>query len=756
MSDGCLEESDLLGIIRQACPSIDLERFTAHLDRCEACRQRLETMAGKLTTRPPRPHSAALADVVATLKQDGCEGASTIGPTPRAIGRYTLQRELGRGGMGIVYAAVDTELKREVAVKLPAAIDDQESNERFLREARSVAAVRHDHIVTIYSVESIGGRLLLVMELVEGESLSQRLQARGGLSWKEAARIGVAVASALEAAHARGVIHRDIKPANILLERPDDRVKVTDFGLAKSTEDPALTATGILAGSPEYMSPEQADESEVGPPSDVFSLGTVLYQTCTAVSPFRAETTLSTLRRIVEHVPPKLHQVDPTTPLWFSDLVAGMLAKRPDQRPASSTEVRRLLQTGLAEPEPPSNSVSKKNSFAMPALIAGLLCVLVGIAAWSSSHRGLTDDAPDSERNHAPGFVVAARHYTSLTAALAEAGDGDVIEVFGDGPFRVPGFDLASKRIEIHASEGDAPIFESLQEIPDRPFLRSDSDLTLQRLEIRWPRSSHNAGVAEHLADRAVIEVNGGMLGLKNCHIITGASACCVGCKSASAEIVDSAFTASDGACLVWVPHDSEILRAENCVFQSDHLAIGLVGRGPPATTAKLRLMNNAFSARWIFLVTLEDPRLPIEIDAVRNAFDATNLMVGTAGESFAGVPTFQQIGAIRQAMVWTETENAYGLAMSYWARGMPLFPDRTRTMIDSLHRWSTGWGQQESGSYETRFAPVDENNPARRLFPGLRRPVKNLDNAVGADLQRVGPRRESQSKSVRDKQMPL
>ena len=149
-----------------------------------------------------------------------------------------------------------------------------------MREARAIAAVKHDNIVTVHAAEQAGDSLLLVMELIEGESLARRLSVEQRLPCQEVVRIGSEVAAALEAAHARGIVHRDIKPGNILLENTTGRVKVTDFGLAKASSDPGVTTTGVLAGTPEYMSPEQATEGTVSPLSDLFSLGTVLYHAC--------------------------------------------------------------------------------------------------------------------------------------------------------------------------------------------------------------------------------------------------------------------------------------------------------------------------------------------------------------------------------------------------------------------------------------------------------------------------------------------
>jgi serine/threonine protein kinase len=203
------------------------------------------------------------------------------------LGPYEIQSVIGRGGMGVVFQAHDTKLNRTVAVKVLASevAANATARKRFLREAQAAAAVSHPHVVEIHSVGD-GEVPHLVMECVDGRSLARRIGESGALEVCEILRIGSQIAAGLASAHKQGLIHRDIKPDNILLENHIERVKITDFGLARAIDDLSVTCTGEIAGTPQYMSPEQAVGEAVDQRSDLFSLGSVLYTMCTGRSPF--------------------------------------------------------------------------------------------------------------------------------------------------------------------------------------------------------------------------------------------------------------------------------------------------------------------------------------------------------------------------------------------------------------------------------------------------------------------------------------
>ncbi|MGW5563316.1 protein kinase domain-containing protein [Streptomyces tendae] len=261
-------------------------------------------------------------------------------------GRYRLLSPLGEGGMGTVWRARDELLRREVAVKevrAPAGLPQTDVGRmyaRLEREAWAAARISHPNVVTVYDVATDGGRPWIVMELVRGLSLADLLDAEGPLEPGRAALIGAEVLAALRAAHAAGVLHRDVKPANVLLAN-DGRVVLTDFGIARVEGSEALTMTGEVVGSPEFLAPERALGRTPGPASDLWSLGVLLYAAVEGVSPFRQDTPLSTLRAIVDDELPPPHRAGALGPV-----VAALLRKDPAGRLPADVAERELRLVG--------------------------------------------------------------------------------------------------------------------------------------------------------------------------------------------------------------------------------------------------------------------------------------------------------------------------------------------------------------------------------------------------------------------------
>jgi hypothetical protein len=384
--------------------------FEAHLDECAACREQLECMTADRSWwddarvylapsdsslreagtgdwpqehRAPEhggapEHSAAL---VRSGAADERRKAALFGlknylaPTddPRMLGRigaYEVPGIIGAGGFGVVLKGFDPALNRYVAIKVlsPSLAANGAARRRFAREAQAAAAVVHDNVMAIHAVAEAQGLPYLVMPYVRGASLQQRLTAAGPLAIEEILRIAMQVASGLAAAHAQGLVHRDIKPANILLEDGVERVKITDFGLARAVDDASLTGSGSIAGTPQYMSPEQASGEAIDHRSDLFSLGSVIYAMSTGRPPFRAETSYGVLRRICETKPRAIGDVNAAIPAWLSRVVARLHEKDPARRFASAAEVAALLERCLAHVQQPA-------SVALPAELTEAGCV---------------------------------------------------------------------------------------------------------------------------------------------------------------------------------------------------------------------------------------------------------------------------------------------------------------------------------------------------------------------------------------------
>ena len=272
------------------------------------------------------------------------------------ISHYRVLKVLGAGGMGIVFEAEDTHLQRRVALKcMKPALITPANRERFLQEARTTAAIEHDHIVTIYQVGEDNDVPFLAMKLLQGQSLEDKLKEEGGwLALPEVLRIGREAAEALEAAHDKGLIHRDIKPANIWLEGERGRVKIVDFGLARAAQgETNLTQEGLVMGTPAYMAPEQADDKPLDYRCDLFSLGCVLYRAATGQLPFKGKDSMAIMMALATKMPEPPHSIDPMIPTALSDLIMDMLAKDPDDRPRSGREIHDRLQAIELQPAAP-------------------------------------------------------------------------------------------------------------------------------------------------------------------------------------------------------------------------------------------------------------------------------------------------------------------------------------------------------------------------------------------------------------------
>ncbi|MEZ6134468.1 MAG: protein kinase [Pirellulaceae bacterium] len=346
--------------------------LTAHLDECESCGRALEHQVAEesawreasvfLSERIAQDHDA---DFSITQSRDAQieHVVSQLSPTddPESLGRiggYEVTGVVGSGGMGVVLKAREHALDRVVAVKVmaPHLAASGSARQRFAREARAAAAVLHPNVIAIHGVSNEQALPYLVMPYVAGESLQKRIDTEGPLPLVDILRIGAQVAAGLAAAHEQGLVHRDIKPGNILMEQGVERVTITDFGLARAVDDASMTRSGVIAGTPQYMSPEQARGEPIDARSDLFSLGSLLYAMCTGHSPFRAETSFGVLHRITQDSPRPITEVNPDIPLWLEGIVMKLLSKHAEDRFQSSTEVAELLEGCLSHTQHPTTT----------------------------------------------------------------------------------------------------------------------------------------------------------------------------------------------------------------------------------------------------------------------------------------------------------------------------------------------------------------------------------------------------------------
>jgi serine/threonine-protein kinase len=411
--------------------------FIEHLDECVSCRRWLEESAGdEASWRSAREilscsretqgwtdtdfDATTNVEMVAKLSAP-VVALLTPSDDPAMLGRlgtYEIVGVIGRGGMGIVLKGFDRVLNRNVAVKVldPALADISAPRQRFAREARAMAAVSHEHVVPVFAVNERGTLPYFVMEYVPGGTLESRLTHEGQFDAVEIVRVGVQVAHALSAAHRQGLVHRDIKPSNILLDTGTERVRVADFGLARALNDATFTRSGLLAGTPQYMAPEQVRGESCDVQSDLFSLGSVMYAMCVGHPPFRAETVYAVMQRIVHDQPRSIREQNPQIPAWLEEFIVRLLAKDKSARFSTATEVVQVLEKELAFLQNPASTgeplrgwrrpLSSRGAKAPPlkrrwivAAVTSIATLILLTVAWVNRDALLTLDNDQQNQN---------------------------------------------------------------------------------------------------------------------------------------------------------------------------------------------------------------------------------------------------------------------------------------------------------------------------------------------------------------------
>lgn len=351
-------------------PGREAESIARHLESCSACQCELERIGGDQSWWSDaqkwlgQGETESTVDTETQAEEIPTEISAAAPPVDLSflqpashpemlgrIGRYDVEGLLGRGGMGVVLRAYDQDLRRSVAVKVlaPEWAASPQARQRFAREAQAAASVAHENVIPIYNVESDASLPYLVMRYVPGMTLERWVSEEGPPDVATILRIASQMAEGLAAAHRRGLIHRDIKPGNILVGQNVDRVWITDFGLARAADSITLTRTGVIAGTPHYMSPEQARGESIDHRSDLFSLGCVLYFLAVGRPPFDAENTLAVLHQIVSKpaAPLSMHRDD--LPPSYVTLVSRLLHRSPDRRPESAAAVSESLDRAQRE-----------------------------------------------------------------------------------------------------------------------------------------------------------------------------------------------------------------------------------------------------------------------------------------------------------------------------------------------------------------------------------------------------------------------
>jgi tRNA A-37 threonylcarbamoyl transferase component Bud32 len=558
----CPPADRLRQLLAGETPAAEQAEVIAHLDECAACQRVLEDLAGadpallraatalqrtQYTDEAPlRRVLDRLGDDVTLSRLYGPEGGtatlqSLLRPAASAealaqLENYEVLELLGQGGMGVVLKAFDRDLKRWVAIKVlaPDLASDHVARQRFAREAQAAAAVRHEHVITIHAVSEVNGVPFLVMEYVAGGSLQDYLDGHPPPPWLTIARLGAEVAEGLAAAHAHGLVHRDIKPSNILLEpgAADDlgAARIGDFGLARVADEARLTQTGIVPGTPMYMSPEQALCEPLDGRADLFSLGSVLYALCTGSEPFPAGTPMAVLRQVCEATPRPIREVNPAVPDWLAAAVERLHAKRPADRFASAAEVADFLRYNLAHPDrprrlplsrpaprPPRRRRQILLAVALAALLLAAGVVLGVMSGWGHLPGGGLFGAAQASR---VPLRATLRGHSASVWSVAFAPDGRLLAT-GSDDATLRFWDAATGREQAALSGHNSAVLAVAFAHSGKFLLSGDSDGTLALWDVATRQEGlplpHQSGNIRRLSispDDRTVAVSGGAQGV--------------------------------------------------------------------------------------------------------------------------------------------------------------------------------------------------------------------------------------------------
>jgi len=808
MTTPCLKPEQIQALLDGSLADADQPPLADHLEHCEACRRRLEELAGPADWMPDPTKRAdedstqsttAMQHAMERLRASDParqpeqkttaaeETVDFLGPNDKpgyigTFGPYDVIEVVGQGGAGVVLKVRDPSLHRVVAIKvlLPRLATNAMARERFVREARAAAAISHDHVVTIHAVDEVDGLPYLMMQFVSGRSLQQRLDQTGPLRPAEILRIGMQTASGLAAAHALGLVHRDVKPANILLENGIERAMLTDFGLAKAAHDVAITQSGLIAGTPEYMAPEQIRDEQIDRRVDLFSLGAVLYAMCTGGPPFRGSSPLSVMRKVCEESPRPIREINEDIPPWLVEIVDRLLAKDRSQRYQSAAEVAQLLGERLAHLQSPEGQAAERVlsariaepqrprlgrarrwiiGLAVALPLVALVAVLSALTGFWNGN-GKSNGPPATVPRH--GFTVLSggsqqgTTFETLAEAVAAARAGDTVEVRWEGPHQVEPITINEKPLCIRAAAGFRPILEVLSN--QEPLLSSNALLALEGLTCRRaastfsPRRRPPPGLPKPVGQ--LLECRNADLYVAHCQVsvaspmgrkpipvgihVEGASVC---------ELRHCELYSRQGMALLWgdrlvsvtADQPPALLSVQHCVHGgSGFLLFDHAGRRPATFQFA---QNTLLGARLLTRRRDGPPGFPdakptgsqarLTVDAAENVLDFYQLLAAPPAES----PSTQ--------LVWKGRRNVFAVEKEFIVsfRSLIVRPGDGQPVVGrSLADWSEFFGGTDRDSVLARIDYPGGSRLQQPLMHGLPIPHHGPGPAPDLDSLTIAP----------------
>ena len=697
MSAECPDAAQLRRFWNGSLPAAEEVLASAHVDTCSKCQSALEQFDAttddlrELISREEFPEPDDFRSDLESLKRARIDSSlasagtahdldhwldnALSGASGYQVDTFKLLDCIGRGGMGIVFLAEDTQLERRVAVKFmaPGLLADPTAAERFQREARAAASINHLNVVTIHAVGTHRRLPYLVMEWISGESLAQRLK-KGRLPHSEIVLVAKHVANALVAAHDAGVHHRDIKPANILLQSGTNIAKVSDFGLARTIHGNSITQTGLFLGTPEYIAPEQVDTrfGRVDHRSDLFSFGSVLYAMCTGRAPFTVSSPIGTINNVCHGACEPIFDIAPDTPRWIIELTEQLLQKNADDRIQSAQAIVDFLecQSGgrdqvrtVAHQDDPPISASNVGPDRFPRSRLLVTFGLIGIIAlatytvmrnlpWGPIRSTVSaGDGPGEVESKRDQMVDNRIHreFSSSEQLISFLRDdeskrgnffGDYEEIHLVGAtFQLPACTIMERKLVISAERGTRLVITPDEAGPGLTLI--NSDIRLEQLHVEIATSS----VENEGDDQTHIYVDEGAISAIGCSFTFPAHGVCFRITNANTELTHCDLLAPGATAIQWLPEGIAQLAIENCVFVSEtQLMI------EPPIGAEIVLENNTFFGRTGIAFVADDVDHQQTIEARNNRFDADTLFF---------VVSLKRLTELPELLAWEGADNA-------------------------------------------------------------------------------------------------
>ena len=777
MTAKCLDRETLTALINDTLPETIRLETISHLDQCRDCQSKIEQIAGDADNfvhgienlDPSEQLSKVMADLTGEYSEPVRDGdhylqslnyAFEPSGQPNGIGKFAdheIEGFLGAGGMGIVLKAFDDSLQRHVAIKLlpPNAATNQESRFRFLREARAAASIDHENVVTIHAVDEFNGIPYLIMQYVNGESLYLLLQKKKKLDTGELIQFATQVASGLAEAHRRGIIHRDIKPANILIEQETGKALVTDFGLAQTVHEDRLTQSGYAAGTPCFMSPEQAKAEPLDARSDLFSFGAVLYTAATGDVPFEGDSIYAVIRHVCESSPTPVSERNPAVPVWLSQAIEKLMMKDPSQRFQSAKSFSEELKSKSREAIPvhtqdadvtdEAPTPEKRNSIGIGIGLALFFVALVlGIVYWNSDReklpekdgQSIANSASTDENTSGPFRLVgSSASFDTLSEAIAAAQDGATIEVTGDGPYEISRCEI-NKSISIRAAKNASPILTQ-RENETGPVIIAQQGLTLAGLSMGYSQMPPSSAATRYRAESSFLAIHGGDLLIDNCDFRCLKGGIVVYFAGDQGILKNSRFWNGFDMAVSWACQRNSSLSIQES-FLDTHLGVTILAAlNEPARNFNFEMKNSIFRNQTGFNfhpiarpetagVEIPDHDPFVFVDARNNLFHISSLVNFRASTAATDGRAKKQL---KYLLDWHGKQNAFS-SFNCLSSVSRLRLQRYRAVHQSFADWIEDWHENESAVVAGEFTALTNNNrpPKFTVSEWLEgKPIENL-----------------------------